>query len=62
VGRADPDFRGRRPVLEWNAVSASTRATDGIDTFVFADDGIRVQTVRYTLETVGYSSSGDTAV
>jgi hypothetical protein len=45
-----------------NAVSASTRATDGIDTFVFADDGIRVQTVRYTLETVGYSSSGDTAV
>jgi len=23
---------------------------DGIDTFIFADDGIRVQTVRYTLE------------
>jgi ketosteroid isomerase-like protein len=55
-------FEGDVLFIEWNAVSASTRATDGIDTFVFADDGIRVQTVRYTLETVGYSSSGDTAV
>ena len=33
----------------------------GIDTFVFAGDGTRVQTVRYTLETVG-SSSGDTTM
>jgi hypothetical protein len=36
--------------IEWNAVSASRRAMDGIDTFVFDGDGIRVQTVRYTLE------------
>jgi ketosteroid isomerase-like protein len=39
--------------IEWTAVSEKTRASDGIDTFVFADDGIRVQTVRYTLETTG---------
>ena len=36
--------------IEWSAVSEKTRATDGIDTFVFEGDGIRVQTVRYTLE------------
>lgn len=36
--------------IEWNAVSASRRAMDGIDTFVFEGDGIRVQPVRYTLE------------
>jgi hypothetical protein len=39
-------------LIEWNAVSAATRAMDGIDTFVFGEDGIRVQTVRYTLESV----------
>jgi ketosteroid isomerase-like protein len=54
-------FEGDILFIEWNAVSASTRAMDGIDTFVFADDGIRVQTVRFTLENVG-SSIGDTAV
>jgi ketosteroid isomerase-like protein len=43
-------FEGDVLFIEWNAVSASTRAMDGIDTFVFAGDGIRVQTVRYTLE------------
>jgi ketosteroid isomerase-like protein len=43
-------FEGDVLFIEWNAVSASTRAMDGIDTFVFTDDGIRVQTVRYTLE------------
>ena len=42
-------FEGDILFIEWNAVSASTRAMDGIDTFVFADDGIR-QTVRFTLE------------
>jgi hypothetical protein len=36
--------------IEWNAVSEATRALDGIDTFVFTDESIRVQTVRYTLE------------
>ena len=36
--------------IEWSAESAKTKAMDGIDTFVFAGDYIRVQTVRYTLE------------
>jgi hypothetical protein len=35
--------------LEWSADSAATAVDDGIDTFVFADGLIRVQTVRYTL-------------
>ena len=36
--------------LEWSAVAAATRVDDGIDTFVFRDGLIRVQTVRYTLQ------------
>jgi hypothetical protein len=36
-------------LLEWKADSQSTRVEDGIDTFVFRDGLIRVQTVRYTL-------------
>lgn len=32
-------------------MAASTKAVDGIDTFVFGGDSIRVQTMRYTLET-----------
>ena len=36
--------------LEWSAESACTRVEDGIDTFVFRDGLIRVQTVRYTLQ------------
>lgn len=43
-------FEGDVLFIEWSAVAASTKALDGIDTFVFDDDGIRVQTVRYTLE------------
>jgi hypothetical protein len=39
--------------IEWTAVSEKTRAADGVDTFVFVDGGIRVQTVRYTLEPTG---------
>jgi len=37
-------------LLEWTAESAHTRVEDGIDTFVFRDGLIRVQTVRYTLQ------------
>jgi hypothetical protein len=37
--------------LEWVADSAPTRIEDGIDTFVFRDGLIRVQTVRYTVHT-----------
>lgn len=36
-------------LLEWKADARNTRVEDGIDTFVFRDGLIRVQTVRYTL-------------
>ena len=39
--------------LEWAANAAETRVEDGIDTFVFRDGLIRVQTVRYTLQRRG---------
>jgi len=34
--------------IEWKAESANAKVEDGIDTFVFRDGMIRVQTVRYT--------------
>lgn len=43
-------FEGDILFIEWSAVSERSKALDGIDTFVFAGDGIRVQTVRYTLQ------------
>jgi ketosteroid isomerase-like protein len=36
--------------ITWSAVSDKAQATDGVDTFVFRCDSIRVQTVRYTVE------------
>lgn len=36
-------------LLEWKAESEKTKVEDGIDTFVFRDGMIRVQTVRYTV-------------
>ena len=36
--------------LEWGAQGGGNRIEDGIDTFVFRDGLIRVQTVRYTLQ------------
>ena len=36
--------------LEWAADAERTRIGDGIDTFVFRDGLIRVQTLRYTLQ------------
>ena len=36
-------------LLEWKADSEKAKVEDGIDTFVFRDGLIRVQTVRYTL-------------
>ena len=39
--------------LEWAADAAQTRVGDGIDTFVFGDGLIRVQTVRYTVQHKG---------
>jgi hypothetical protein len=35
---------------EWGAEGGGNRIEDGIDTFVFRDGLIRVQTVRYTLQ------------
>ncbi len=35
--------------IEWSAVAEKSRVRDGVDTFVFRDGLIRVQTVRYTL-------------
>lgn len=43
-------FEGDVLFIEWKAVSESTKAEDGIDTFVFRDGMIRLQTVRYTLQ------------
>ena len=38
--------------IEWSAVAEKSRVRDGVDTFVFRDGLIRVQTVRYTPEPV----------
>jgi ketosteroid isomerase-like protein len=43
-------YEGDVLFLEWAAVAAATRVDDGIDTFVFRDGQIQVQTVRYTLQ------------
>jgi ketosteroid isomerase-like protein len=42
-------YEGDVLFIEWSADSERTRVEDGIDTFVFRDGLIRVQTVRYTL-------------
>ncbi len=44
-------YEGDVLFLEWKATSERTRVEDGIDTFVFRDGLITVQTVRYTLLT-----------
>jgi ketosteroid isomerase-like protein len=43
-------YEGDVLFLEWAAVAAQTQVDDGLDTFVFHDGQIRVQTVRYTLQ------------
>ena len=61
-GRSNGDGRHHGPAgadgndvlfLEWAADAARTRVEDGIDTFVFRDGMIRVQTLRYTLQLKG---------
>ena len=42
-------FEGDILFLEWKAESENVKVEDGIDTFVFRDGLIRVQTVRYTV-------------
>jgi ketosteroid isomerase-like protein len=44
-------FEGDVLFIEWSAKAANSRVEDGIDTFVFRDGLIAVQTVRYTLIT-----------
>jgi ketosteroid isomerase-like protein len=46
-------YEGDALFLEWVADAAQTRVDDGIDTFVFRDGEIRLQTVRYTLQHKG---------
>jgi ketosteroid isomerase-like protein len=46
-------YEGDVLFLEWAADAGATFAEDGIDTFVFRDGLIRVQTVRYTLQRRG---------
>ena len=36
--------------LEWTATAAATKVEDRVDTFLFGDGDIRVQTVRYTVQ------------
>ena len=43
-------FEGDALFLEWTADAGATRVDDGIDTFIFLDGVIRLQTVRYTLQ------------
>jgi ketosteroid isomerase-like protein len=43
-------FEGDVLFIEWSAEAEKTRVEDGIDTFVFRDGEIVVQTVRYTLQ------------
>jgi len=42
-------YEGDILLLEWKADSPRARVDDGIDTFVFRDGQIRVQTVRATV-------------
>ena len=35
--------------IEWTAKGSTVRVDDGIDTFIFRDGQIRLQTVRYTV-------------
>lgn len=43
-------FEGDVLFIEWSAHAERTFVEDGIDTFVFRDGEIVVQTVRYTLQ------------
>ena len=43
-------YEGDVLFLEWTATSAATKVEDGIDTFIFRDGQIVLQTVRYTVQ------------
>jgi ketosteroid isomerase-like protein len=46
-------FEGDALFLEWTATAAATKVEDGIDTFIFRDGQIVLQTVRYTVQHPG---------
>jgi ketosteroid isomerase-like protein len=46
-------FEGDAFFLEWAADAGATFVEDGIDTFIFRDGLIRLQTVRYTVQRRG---------
>ena len=37
-------------LLRWTATAPTGRINDGVDTFVFADDAIRLETTSFTVE------------
>jgi ketosteroid isomerase-like protein len=43
-------FEGNILFLEWAATAAATKVEDGVDTFLFEDGQIWMQTVRYTVQ------------
>jgi ketosteroid isomerase-like protein len=43
-------FEGDVLFLEWKATAANSKVEDGIDTFIFRDGEIVLQTVRYTVK------------
>jgi ketosteroid isomerase-like protein len=45
-------FEGDVLFIEWSAVSAKNRVDDGVDTFLFRDGAIAVQTLRCTLQPI----------
>jgi ketosteroid isomerase-like protein len=46
----DTVFEGDVLYLEWKATGGGRKVRDGIDTFIFQDGMIRVQTIAYSLE------------
>ena len=43
-------FEGDQLFIEWSADAEKTRVEDGVDTFMFRDGQIIMQTVRYTVQ------------
>jgi ketosteroid isomerase-like protein len=43
-------YEGDVLFIEWKADAEKARVEDGIDTFIFRDGQIRLQTVRYSLQ------------
>jgi uncharacterized protein (TIGR02246 family) len=43
-------YEGDVLFIEWSADAEKTKVEDGIDTFIFRDGMIRLQTVRYSLQ------------